>query len=347
MKKNYLKFIISLILVAMISCDEPETVVTNIVHPDGSVTREIVMRNSKNKFENSELQVPFDDTWTIRDSLEVNSKGDTTWIKRAIKLFKNVSEINSAYQNDTSINGKMARKVDFSKKFRWFNTEYRFSESVDKLLLSGHPIAEFLNSEELIYFYSPDYIKFNKENGADSIKYKHLSDSIDKKENSWILKNITSLWIEEFTKLIGPDAVSGLSFETLKSRENEFTEILLQNEDQFDSLWTNGILLKKFLGETNALKFKAEADSAVESAVARIIVDFKDYSLRIAMPGRLIATNGYVDSTKNLLWPVKSDFYITDRYEMWAESKTTNLWAWFVSALFLVFVCAGILFRKK
>ncbi len=35
----------------MVSCDEPETVVTNIVHPDGSVTRKIEMRNSKNKFE--------------------------------------------------------------------------------------------------------------------------------------------------------------------------------------------------------------------------------------------------------------------------------------------------------
>ncbi len=67
---------------------------------------------------NSELQVPFDNTWTITDSLEVNGKGDTTWIKRAEKLFKNVGEINSAYQNDTSINGKMATKGRFFKKIQ-------------------------------------------------------------------------------------------------------------------------------------------------------------------------------------------------------------------------------------
>jgi hypothetical protein len=347
MKNNHLKFILSLILMTIVACDEPETVVTNIVHPDGSVTRKIVMRNSKNKFDKSELQVPFDDTWTITDSLEVNSKGDTTWIKRAEKHFSNIGEINAAYKNDSSINGKMPRKADFTKKFRWFNTEYRFSESVDKLIVSGYPITEFLNSEELTYYYSPDYIKYNKENGADSVKYKILSHSVDKKEDRWILKNVTSLWIEEFTKSIGPDAVSDLSFETLKSRENEFTEILQQNVDQFDSLWSKGLLLKKFIGEANALKFKTQADTAVEIAVKKIIVDFKDYSLRIAMPGRLIATNGFVDSTKSLLWPVKSDFYITDRYVMWAVSKTTNIWAWFVSAMFLVFVCAGILFRKK
>jgi hypothetical protein len=305
------------------------------------------MRNSKDKFDKSELQLPFDNTWTVTDTLEINNKGDTTWIKRAEKLFKNVSDINQAYQNDTSINGKLSRNAGFTKKFRWFNTEYRFYESVDKVILSGHPLSEFFNREELTYYFSPDYIKFNKENGADSIKYKILSDSIKKKEDAWILKNITALWIDEFIRLIGPNAGAELSFEALKSKESEFTEVLMENEAQFDSLWTKGILLTKFIGEANATKYKTEADSAVEIAVTKIIVDFKDYSMRMVMPGRLIATNGYVDSTKNLLWPVKSDFYLTDKYEMWAESKTTNLWAWFVSGLFLVFVCAGIMIRKK
>ena len=64
------------------------------------------------------------------------------------------------------------------------------------------------------------------------------------------------------------------------------------------------------------------------------------------MPGKLIATNGYIDSTRNLLWPVKSDFFLTDQYEMWAESKTTNMWAWIVSGLFLVFVATGIILKK-
>ena len=65
------------------------------------------------------------------------------------------------------------------------------------------------------------------------------------------------------------------------------------------------------------------------------------------MPGKLTGTNGYPDSTRNLLWPVKSDFFVTDKYEMWAESKTTNRWAWIVSGVFLVFVSTGIVVKKK
>ncbi len=334
-------------LIMVAACDEPDTVVTDIVHPDGSVTRKIEMRNSKNKFEKADLQAPFDSTWTVKDSMEIGIKKDTIWIKRAEKHFNNVGEINAEYKNDSSINGKIPRSANFSKKFRWFNTVYRFSESVEKQLSSGHPVGDFLNHEELAYFYSPDYIKYNKESGPDSIKYKILRDSIKIKTDNWTIKNITSLWIEEFSRLAGAKAGHELSVEVLKSREDEFIRILSENKDIFDSLWAKGVLLKKFIGEADAVKFKTEADSAFSISLDKILIDYKNYSVRIIMPGKLFATNGYIDSTRNLLWPVKTDFFITEKYEMWAESKTTNLWAWTVSGLFLLFVVTGILLKRK
>jgi hypothetical protein len=334
-------------LIPVSSCDEPDTVVTNVVHPDGSVTRKILMRNTKNKFEKPDLQVPFDNTWTITDSLEVSAKGDSTWLKEAVKLFKNVDEINSAYKKDSSVNGKMSRYAVFNKKFRWFNTVYRFSENVDRLLLTGYPLSEFLNKEELVHYYLPDYMKFNKENGADSVRYRILADSIKKDVDIWVMKNIVSLWIEKFAILTGPNSRPELSAGTLKSKEDEFVEIINENQEKFDSLWEKGVLLTKLIGEENAKKYKTEADSAVSIALSTFLVDYKDYSLKIIMPGKLIATNGYIDSTKNILWPVKSDYYLTDQYEMWAESRTPNIWVWIVSVLFLLFVSAGIIMKKS
>jgi hypothetical protein len=136
-----------------------------------------------------------------------------------------------------------------------------------------------------------------------------------------------------------------MSFEALKAREDEFVKIVEGSGDKFDSLWTNGILLKEFIGEANALKYKVEADSAIEIVTENVLFDFSDYTQRIIMPGKVIGTNGFIDSTKVLLWPVKSDFFLTQQYEMWAESKTPNRWTWIVSGIFLVFVLAGIIFR--
>jgi hypothetical protein len=345
MKRKPFKLIASLILMMVVSCDEPETVVTNYVHPDGSVTRKIEMRNNENKFKLSDLQVPFDSTWTVKDSCELSEKGDTTWVKRAVKLFKNVDEINLAYKNDSGANKEISRQAGFKKRFKWFNTEFRFSETIDKKLSFGYPVRDFLNNEELLYFYSPENVKHDKETGPDSLKFKALSDSVKHKTDTWSTKNIVSGWIEEFSKLTSGKDGSDMNKESLKVREDEFVKIVEAKNEKFDSLWSNGTLLKELIGEANALKYKTEADTAIESVTKNFFVNFKEYSVRIAMPGKLIGTNGFIDTSKVLIWPVKSDYFLTEPYEMWAESKIPNRWAWIVSGLFLVFVLTGVIIR--
>jgi hypothetical protein len=328
------------------SCDEPVTVVTNYVHTDGSVTRVIEMKSLKNSFELSDLQVPFDSTWAITDSLEINEKGDTSWIKRAEKLFKNMDEINLAYKNDSGANKDISRHAAFKKSFKWFNTEFRFSEKIDKKLSTGYLIKDFLNAEELLFFYSPEDFQFAKQNGPDSIKYMTLNDTITYKTDLWTIKNLTSMWIVEFSKLTEGRAGKDFSEESLKAREDEFVNAIVSDDARFDSLWDNGIFLKEFLGEENAGKYKTEADSALETATNNYFINFKDYSVRIVMPGKVIGSNGFIDSTEVLLWPVKSEYFLTEPYEMWAESKVRNTWAWVVTGGFILFVISGLVIRK-
>jgi hypothetical protein len=331
----------------VVSCDEPETVVTNYVHPDGSVTRKIEMRNSKNNFELSVLQVPFDSTWALKDTIEISEKGDTTWIKTVEKLFENVDEISKEYLADKGANKEFSRKAEFIKKFRWFNTEYRFSEKIDKIMLCGYPIKDYLNQEELIYFYSPETVNSEKIGGPDSLKYKALDDTIKYKTDTWALKSMVSEWICELSRLTTGKAGSDLAKESLKAHEDELVKLIKvnENDEKFDSLWSNGIILKEYLGETNYLKFKTEVDTAAVKVLNQIFNSFKNYSVRISMPGKVIGTNGFIDSSRLLLWPVKSDYFLTEPYEMWAESKIPNRWAWIVSGLFLVFVLTGVIIR--
>jgi hypothetical protein len=351
MKREQFKLIIMMLLMFVVSCDEPETVVTNIVHADGTITRKIEMRspndNSADRFKRSDLQVPFDETWTIKDSLEVSPKGDTVWVKRAEKLFLSVDEINMTYRKDSGANKNISRNSVFEKRFRWFNTVYRFAEKIDKKMEFGYPISNFLNDEELIFFYSPESIKEVYQNGPDSTKFRSFGDSQDSITDQWLTKSLVSEWIGKFSNLTKTVASEDLSFQSLKAREDEFVNTLTRNEKNFDSLWTNGIILREMIGQQNALKFKTEADSAINMVTNNLLLDFREYSVRIVMPGKLISTNGYKDSSLVLLWPVKSDYFLTEPYEMWAESKVTNLWAWIISGLFVVFVFTGLVIRIK
>jgi hypothetical protein len=77
------------------------------------------------------------------------------------------------------------------------------------------------------------------------------------------------------------------------------------------------------------------------------LAQFAGYSLKAAMPGKLIASNGFADSSNTVLWPVSDDFFMTENYEMWAESKVPNIWAWVVSGVFILFVITGLVIRKN
>jgi hypothetical protein len=349
MNRKSIKFIVSLVIILVVSCGDPETVVTNYVHPDGSVTRKIEMKSveaDKNKrFKASDIQVPLDSTWKVTDSCEVNKKGDTTWVKRAEKHFRNIDEINLAYKSDSGANRSASRHAGFEKRFKWFNTEFRFSEKIDRKFSYGYPVKDFLNSEEVHYFYSPERLKHEQETGSDSLKYKALSDTINAKTGEWTTRCFISEWIGEFVNLTTGKGGSDISQESLKAREKDLLKIVEENDKKFDSLWANGVILKKFIGEANAIKFKKEADSAYESVTKNFLADFKNYSVRIVMPGKLIGTNGFIDGSNVLLWPVESDYFLTEQYEMWAESKVPNSWAWIVSGLFLIFVITGVIRR--
>jgi hypothetical protein len=324
-------------------------VVTNIVHTDGSVTRRIEMRSTEKdkakRFQISDLQVQFDNTWSVKDSSMLVRQGDDTiWIRTAEKLFKNVDEINLAYKSDSGPDNEVRRHAEFKKSFRWFNTEYRFSEILDKKLSNGYPLKDYLNNEELMYYYSPDDMKEEKKISSDSLKYKILNDTIGKKTDRWLAKTIASEWIEEFS-LLTKEKGADFSKNSLKSKEDEFVEIIGRIGVNFDSLWSSGVVLRRFIGDENATKYKSEADTALEHVTKSLLLDFRDYSIQTVMPGKLVNTNGYIDSSNMLLWPVKSDYFLTENYEMWAVSRVPNNWAWILSGIFLVFVAAGVMLR--
>lgn len=346
MNNKTVKLAIAMTFLFALSCNEPRTTVTNIVYRDGSVRRKIEMRSSKNNFNVSDLQVPFDTTWILTDSLEISDKGDTTWVRRAEKLFSGVDEINNLYRADSGANKAISRYAGFTRRFKWFNTEYVFTEAADKTMKFGFPAGDFLSREELRWFYSPDNILSERENGPDSLKYRAYGDTVDKKVEKWMIKSLSSEWVHEFAALTSGKPNS-MPADSLIAREDKLAGLVKKSGDDFDSLWTNGIIIRELLGEENAVRFRMEADSAANIALERLFPSFRDYTVRAVMPGRLTETNGFADSAGIIIWPVKSDYFLTEQYVMKAKSRTINYWAWIVSGLFLVFVISGIVIREK
>ncbi len=370
---------ITLMMVSMIlllSCNY-ETYVINTVHKDGSVTRKVTMKNSEENFEPEKYMVPVDSTWQTQIDIDINEKGDTSWILTAEKFFASVEKINEEYINDQGSNQHLKRKARFSKSFKWFTTVFRYSETIDKFMTVNCPVSDFLSDEELKFFYLPGNVMSELKNGSDSLKYEALSDTVDTKSEIWMWTSYVRQWIEIFYDLFGnhpdlsidkeeiftmeSDFVKQLIYydQSEKEKDEEALQIMLNAEEEEEvkdeepddiELVVTSVLGKKFYST-----FKTEIDSAM-SVLETMIKPFfssNNYDMEIRMPGRIIASNGYADTDPDfennggILWTVKGEYFLTQQYEMWAESRVNNYWAWIISALFILFVITGFVIRSK
>jgi hypothetical protein len=231
------------------------------------------------------------------------------------------------------------RSASFRKHFRWFFTTLRFSEKLENTFLYGYPVENFLSGEELDFFYLPDNICDEKLAGPDSTRYKELKNTISEKTEHWMSVSLVSEFIEEFSKLTEGRAGADISKEALKRREADISRLVPEGSDSS--------IFASLLGDRNYELFRTEADSA--SAILEKRFDqqfsFSKYSVKYVMPGKVVETNGFIDKTGEIIWPVKAEYFFTEPFEMWAESKISNIWAWVVSGIFLLFVILGMSVR--
>jgi len=328
-------------MIFLSSCEGPDALLINIVHKDGSVTRKVILTYTKDEFDLSDCQVPVDSTWNISRGYDISEKGDTTYSLTAVKKFESVDDINSMYSGYGGPNHEMKRDAAFDKKFRWFNTVYRYSENIEKVI-NGIPPEDFFSPEELDFFYMPDKLEKARLNEPDSIRIKEtILNPLEEKTEDWLARSLINdllLKIADTVKVntdIEIDTTKLLAVRDSLKASDFFWE--MDEEESIDSL----------LGEGFYSRNKAVLKNLVNAVENEFEVAFnaESYIVQTSMPGDLMDTNGYIDDEGNVIWKVDGEVILSADYEMWVESKTRNTWSWIVTAVFVLFVISGLIIR--
>ena len=353
MKPNIKIQFIIIFLIFLFSCGY-ETHVINTVHEDGSITRKVIVKSDKTDFNPKVHRVPIDSTWQTDITYDVDTKNDTTWIFTAEKYFTNVEELNKEYNNDIGANSTMQRSAGFSKNFRWFTTKFRFNETIEKVLTISCPMSDFFTDEELKMIYLPDFVQQELENGVDSLRIKEIIESIEEKFGFWMWTSFVRQWIQIFYDMYGDHPDLKINKEEMQLKESQAVNYLIEDEDDKDS----GDMAQFFisvLGEEFLKTFETEIDSSISVLEDKSGAFWaaNNYDVEIRMPGRVIASNGFTDTDpdteggRGILWTVTGEYFLTQTYEMWAESQLSNYWTWIVTAMFIIFVITGFVIRSK
>ncbi|MBS0010922.1 MAG: hypothetical protein KFF49_05910 [Bacteroidales bacterium] len=340
MKRKINIIMLMLIMMFLSSCGGPDALLINIVREDGSVERRLILTYHADEFDLSDCQVPVDSTWDITRSFDISEDGDTTYSLTAVKKFESVEMINKLYKEYEGSNPDMIRKADFRKKFRWFNTVYRYTETVERALRGIKP-EDFFSQQELDYFYMPEKLIDALLEGPDSTRIEEtMINPLDKKREEWFGKSFVRAFVLKLADTVSAKPDIKLDTLQLFEKEGELSYSMLEvmkEQELFDSLLGKGFY------ENNIIL----VDTLFSDVEDEFLVAFETdpYFVQVFMPGELTSTNGYIDEDDNVLWEVKGEVFLSADYDMWAESSTTNIWAWIVTGGFVFFVLMGLIVR--
>jgi hypothetical protein len=342
------------------ACGTDYTITTRI-NPDGSCEREMVARIDSSDLEEDIFIIPIDSSWTRNTKMEHDStKNKTIAIVTVSKKYASVKDMNMEFHQTDENTERPNAKVYLKKKFRWFHTKYRYEETyVQQFPFRSFPVYNYLSEEELQVLIfedeESDSIYFI---GKDSTERKQIKEELDNKFNDYIADNI----IEEFYQelILISEKTNVEFFRTLdlpQEKEKIFRELKTCStcfDDGGDDASVDTLL--KLLDSkygTRAFSALINNDSlAFETYCKKMKTDcydnlIDDFEHNLDLPGTLLNTNApkLIDGKPN--WKFEGGVFIFADYNMWAESKKTNRWAFIVTIIIIILSFSMLLFRRR
>jgi hypothetical protein len=348
MKRHSLHSAVIIALATALSgCLEINT--TTRVHPDGRLTRTVVVSGDSSDFTKIRLGMfGLDSGWTVvSDSLQREKE-------RKLTLQREFDDAESASRALAGI--PMERQgitIHLAKEFRWFTTHFRFEEIWQKgYLFEKIPISAYLSPEEIQMLRAGDL------KGPDSLltggQKRHRAD-LEKRGEEWMNRNAFEEVLAAFL-----DGVKAVNDPRL------VPDSVLAAKDRLYEAATEGFKppltpSAPIIGVFPGVLKNPVVPRAVEAARPSLekydrAVDFMErlevpgYGVSVVMPGIITNTNGSSVEGNTVRWKEIKDSAFYEGYTMWAESNMVNWWAVVVTAIVLMgigaLLVAGLVHKR-
>ncbi len=377
MKYNNIRLLLFALIIMVItnSCIDYYKISTKI-NPDGSLERTITVVGDSSSIFEGNLVIPTDSSWEISTRWFYEKPNDTTSDRKyeytATRLFKNHQELNDYLKVESDTTTLINIETNFQKKFRWFYTYFRYTETYKKSFPFNYfPIENFLTDKELSYTYRDDYIYVREKdsliflsdleqmpqlNHEDSLRMEELENEILLKLSAFMGKNTF-------------EAYFNFLCHELQSKAPEKSHYLNQHKDSiYQDAKTDYVFdLDNLFSETKNSKEPLEAlslainynEDSIKSLnpeafqnlntktknIGALFLESETIKNSASMPGLLINTNADSISSERIFWNFNEKWFLTKDFQLYTESRTVNKWAFIVTGFFVLLIII-FLFRS-
>jgi hypothetical protein len=296
-----------------------EHTITTTVRPDGSCIRVIKVVADKDSILKFSFPLRRDGSWRLETRREEpQGKKGAKYITTATKEFNSIDALAKEYAADDST-GKVRVRIAGERRFRWFYTYTRYTETYDvSFPYARIPLASYMSDEEVRRY----------QNGENN-------DTLKSKADAWYERCqfeyvFTSLAAE--VKALRDPVLTPEYFESQK----ENIARLFGNKEEQKKIKTAAdvvVMLKQLLYTSAVEKLTEAIDRAMQSVTEkeeRSAAVGDSYTNTVHMPGLILESTAPEIVGARVTWHTDFERLRLRPFEMSVESRVVNVWA-FVS----------------
>jgi len=339
MKSFKIISIVIALLVSLASC-EHKVAMSTVVHEDGSLDKTIVIEGDSASINKNFIGIGSKTGWDVivvkKDSTQNTDQGK--FILTFTKHFNSAAEVNQDLS--THSDTLFCVTSQFDKKFKWFYTHIRYSDTYGAINRLQYPITDYFTQEDF-NFINRLPAEGNPISRADSLYLDRLNDKIFEVYGT---KALFEAYYNGLTSLLKSENQHAW-IDTLRNHKEEIFDSMENGKDVDDlsAILVMAGIPKLPIAEEKILRLRDEIE-----ALTNFISSASNgkYIHSITMPYSLIYSNADSVAGNTLFWKPSSIKFLLKDYEMVGEARTPNVWAIAVSIGFIL-LSVALIFRKK
>ena len=377
MKKSSKLFVMIAFMAGLLSSCQGDIEMLTIVNEDGSCMREIVVAADRSllttgKYDNDDPRVVrIEGGW----ELYWGYKGDNSRfpIPMSVEKYDSISrEVGpSRAVKDTvcvyarkeyaSVEDMCAGSPMFfvdeqagadgslDKEFRWFYTDYVFTEKFSSVAdYFKVPVTDFMSEEEALYWFSgtPDLYA-----GKPTWRYYEFLEDLKEKADRWVFANmyynILSGIADRYDMVVEPP----VSKDEFIAQLGDVVKQLASCDTYKLEYSTARSIVSSHFGSDAYSPFINEdewkKDEILSTTAAFDYLFLFYYNESIVMPGRVIDDGGGIYKDGVVTFKVDAGRFLLKDYEIRVVSRIVNVWAFIVTAVLASALCVAVIYRRR
>ena len=248
------------------------------------------------------------------------------------------------------LNGvRLRSEAKLDKRFRWFYTEYTFTETFycvgDTFKL---PATNYADKAEISYWFTGQPNLIAGMSGAEaSQKLGDMEPKITKWLNDNLFKTGFDFIVANYDSIANPP----VSREQFIQLHDSLAKYLLAHDDEILAINVEDALRDFFHSNAYAMFFDEDnplGEKLNKEFMNRLNIFWFNVPYTLSMPGKVTdAGNGTLQPDGTILYPFTGECLIPQDYTITATSHVAHIWAYIVTLLIILLAIGSFLYRRK